>query len=892
MRALTWLARRLRLVTDRSAVEREMTDEIRFHLDMEARALERGGLSPVEARRRAALAFGGIEAVKEAGRDSRGGRGLDDVRQDLRYAIRSLRVRPGFTAVALATLALGIGAATTIFSVVDVILLRPLPFHEPERLVTVWTTNGEPESEPMTSSPPDFREIETGARTFASVAAYTAADMNVGAAGETVRLSGARVSPALLRVLGAVPARGRAFAPAEGEYGAHHVALISHALWLGRLGSDPGALGRRITIDRESYTIVGIMPAGFAFPDRRTQLWVPLAFAPGDNSNTRGNYFLQIIGRLAPDASVALAQQDMNRIAAGVASRYPGAVMQGASVVALHDEVIGESGTLLYVLLGAVTLLLLIACTNIANLLLARGTVRRAEVALRTSLGATRTRLMRQLLVENLVLGLLGAAAGAVFAAVGIEVLSRIGPAELPRLDEVRLDSRILAVTAITGVATSILFGLVPALGTTRVAPADALRDGMRTSASAARRRLREALVAAEVAIALILLVGAGLLLRSFGAVLRVDPGFRADGLVTMSVALPESEYDAARMWRFHDALLERVRALPGVERAAATSALSLQGGWWGKQISFADRPEASSMDQVPALGYRVVSREYFLTMGVALRRGRDFEPTDRAGGAPVAIVNEAAAREYWPGADPIGRTIWLGPPERLIGSRLPDGYRFPRLEVVGVVADEHYESLDVPPVPEVYQLYEQVTETPSVMYLTIRASGNAETIAAGVRAAVRALDPGETVADVTTMAEVVRRSTAGRRFSLSLMAGFAAIALILAAVGLYGVVAYGVAQRRRELGIRIALGATRSSVVRLVVRDGLRPAVAGAALGLAASVLATQAITTMLFGVPPIDPVTYAVVCVLLLAVAIGGSLVPARRASLTPPMEALRAE
>src|SRR5687768_15268368 len=474
MRALTWLARRLRLVTDRSAVEREMTDEIRFHLDMEARALERGGLSPVEARRRAALAFGGIEAVKEAGRDSRGGRGLDDVRQDLRYAIRSLRVRPGFTAVALATLALGIGAATTIFSVVDVILLRPLPFHEPERLVTVWTTNGEPESEPMTSSPPDFREIETGARTFASVAAYTVADMNVGAAGETVRLSGARVSPALLRVLGAVPARGRAFAPAEGEYGAHHVALISRAL------------GRRITIDRESYTIVGIMPAGFAFPDRRTQLWVPLAFAPGDNSNTRGNYFLQIIGRLAPDASVALAQQDMNRIAAGVASRYPGAVMQGASVVALHDEVIGESGTLLYVLLGAVTLLLLIACTNIANLLLARGTVRRAEVALRTSLGATRTRLMRQLLVENLVLGLLGAAAGAVFAAVGIEVLSRIGPAELPRLDEVRLDSRILAVTAITGVATSILFGLVPALGTTRVAPADALRDGMRTSASAA----------------------------------------------------------------------------------------------------------------------------------------------------------------------------------------------------------------------------------------------------------------------------------------------------------------------------------------------------------------------------------------------------------------------
>ena len=566
--------------------------------------------------------------------------------------------------------------------------------------------------------------------------------------------------------------------------------------------------------------------------------------------------------------------------------------MQGAKVVPLHEEIVGDADTLLFVLLGVTGLLLVIACTNIANLLLANATVRRAEIALRTSLGAGRARLVRQLLVESVLLGMLGATLGAVLAAGGVELLSRIGPAELPRLDEVRVDLRTLAVAAGIGLVTSVLFGLAPALRVTRGDAADALRESSRSSAGAGPRRLRETLVAVEVAVAIVLLIGAGLLVRSFAAVMRVNPGFATDRLITMSIALPEEEYDAPRMWSFHDALLARVRELPGVESAAATSALSLQGGWWGKQISFADRPEASSMDQVPALGYRVVSRDYFRTLGVELRRGRSFTATDRAGGPPVAIINEAAAREFWPGEDPIGRRIWLGPPESLIGGRLPSGFRFPRLEIIGIVADEHFSGLDEPPVPEVYQLYEQITETPSVMYLALRGEGDPATLATGVRAAVRALDPGESVAEVASMSELLSLATAARRFSLALFSSFAAMALVLAAVGLYGLVSYGVVQRRRELGIRLALGATRRGVLRLVMRDGLRPAAAGAALGLVAALVATRAIRTMLFGVAAVDPLTYIAVVLVLVAVAAAGSLVPARRAAMTPPMEVLRAE
>lgn len=889
-----WVARRLRLLTGPARIEREMDEEMRFHLEMEADALrQERGLSRDEARRAAVLGFGGMERFKEEGRDARGGRWLEDARHDLRYTARTLWATPGFTATAVMTLALGIGATTAIFSVVDGVLLKPLPYPDAHELVTVWTTNGAPDSEPFTSSPPDFRELEQLSRSFTGLAAYTVADVNLSSTGEPSRLTAARVSPALFPILGVLPRLGRPFDRHEGEFGAHRVALLSDGLWRASFGADPAAIGRTVRIDRQPYTIVGVMPRSFHFPDRRTQLWIPLAFAPDDGSNTRGNYFLQIVGRLGAGSTLSQARAEVESIASTIEARFPGAVMKGAHVGTLREDVIGNVQGVLWVLLAAVALLLLIACANLANLMLARGASRGREIALRVCLGASRSRLVRQLLTESLTIAILGALVGVLLATAGVAALERLGPSDLPRLDEVRVDLRSLGVATGLCLLTSVLFGLLPALQVSRSQDDEVLREGARASAGTGRRRIREALVAIEMALAVLLLVGAGLLLRSFSEVLRTDPGFRVDRLVTMSIALPETEYpDGPSMWRFYDPLLERVRALPGVRSAAATSALSLRGGYWGKQISLAARPPATAMEQVEDLGYRVVSRDYFRTMGVRLRRGRDFTAADHAGSPGVAVINEAAARHFWPDGDPIGTTIWLGPPEALLGERLPPDFRFPRLEVVGIVEDERFAGLDQPAVPEVYQLYDHVTETPSVMYLGLLVDADAEQIVAGVRAAVRELDPHETVAEVAPMRALVHLATSQRRFALLLIGTFASLAILLAAVGLYGVVAYGVTQRRREFGIRLALGATKSSVLRLVVKEGVRPAVIGAAIGLVAATFATHALASMLFGVPPVDPATYAAVATLLLAVATVGSAIPAWGALRASPMEALRTD
>jgi len=888
--------RRLRALLSRGAVERELDDELRFHLEMETAQQVRRGVPEHEARRAALVAFGGVERYKEECRDARGTRLLEDLAADLRFAARWLRRSPAFTGVAVLTLALGVGGNAAAFSVISAVLLDPLPYREPERLVAVWSTNLAQGPESFSSSPPDFRALRDGSRALESMTAAYASAFNLAGGGEPERVTGARVSPNVFALLGVAPALGRPFVEAEGSYGQHRVLVLGHGLWMRRFGGDRAVLGRRVLVDGEPFTVVGVMPRDFRFPDRDAELWVPIAFAAGDPLDTRGNYFLQIVGRLAAGVTPAQAASDLQRVARAVVAEHPDASMTGARVVPLRDEVVGGARRTLLVLFGATALVLLIACANVANLLLARAAGRRKEIAVRAGLGASRGRLVRQLLAEALLLGAAGGALGTLVAAWGVRVLAGAGPATLPRLDEITVDGRVLAFTLVLSLLTALLFGLAPALQLSRADLQTSLRDSGRSSPGVARRRLRELLVASQVALALVLLIGSGLLIRSFAQVARVDPGFRTEQLLTMSVALPATTYlDAPRAWAFVDEVLERGAAMPGVRSVAAASGLSLKGGYWGKNLTVADRALPRSLDEVPHVAYRLVSADYFRAVGVTVKAGRGFTAGDGRDTPGVAVVNETLARRFWPNDDPraaLGKTIWMGPPEALVANRLPPGGRFPRLQVVGVVADERFAGLDRAPEPEVYQLYAQSTERPPVMFLAVRGAAEPGALAGAMRRAVWAVNPTLPVAEVATMAQLVDESMAERRFSLGVLGAFAGLALLLAVVGVYGVVAHSVAQRQQEIGLRAALGATREAIVGLVVRQGMRAVVAGAGVGAIAALALTRVLSGLLFGVSPTDPLTFAGIAALLVGVALLAVAVPAARASRIDPAIALRHE
>ena len=889
MSRLDAVRHRLRALLRPRDATRELEEELRFHLELDAMHRRHAGAAPDEAAYAARRRLGNVTRLREEVREMSARYRLDELQLDLRYAARTLRRSPAFTGGAVLTLGLGIGAAAAMFSVVDAVLLRSLPYRDPERLVAVWTVSAQAASEPMTTSPPDFRELAAARRV--RLAAHYTLDVNLAGDGEPERVAGARVSPSLFDVLGVAPRLGRAFAEEEGVYGRHRAVVVSDGLWRRRFGADPRIVGRSVTLDREAHTIVGVAPPGLRFPAPGVDVWLPMAFAPGSTTDTRGNYFLQIVGRLRPGTSLAEASAELGAVARRVAAEHAGAVIHGVHVAPLRADVVGDAGRPLLALAGAIGLVLLVACANVAALLLARGATRRGEIALRAGLGASRARVLRQLLTESLVLGLLGAALGALLAGALVRAVLPHAPPELPRLHEIAVDARTLLACAALGLGTTLLFGLVPALQLSRAGLADALRDRERTGR--AGRRTHAALVAVQMALSVVLLAGAGLLLRSFAQVLRVDPGFRAEHVVSMAVAISKQAYpDAERLAQFMDVVLGRVRALPGVRSAAATSGLSLAGGWWGKMISIEGRPAAAAMDQVPSVGYRVVSRDYFATLGVTLRRGRTFGAEDRRGTHGVAVVNEAAARRLWGGASPLGQTIWLGPPEALVAAHLPGGYRFPRLEVVGVVADERFAALDQPPQAEVYQLMDQVAEDASVMYLVARGDADPGALATGMRAALRAVDPLQPAADVATMTERVARATSDRRFTLLLLGGFAALAVLLAAVGLYGVIAFAVAERRREFAVRLALGAPAGGVLRMVVGRAMRPVLAGVVVGLLGALLLAGAVRSMLFGVSPTDPVAFGTAVAVLLATALVASLVPAWRAARIEPAAVLRGE
>ena len=567
--------------------------------------------------------------------------------------------------------------------------------------------------------------------------------------------------------------------------------------------------------------------------------------------------------------------------------------MRGAMMVPLHEQTVGSARDGLLFLLGATALLLAIACANVAGLLLARSTARQRELAVRAGLGATRGRLVRQLVAESVVLSAIGALAGIAFAALALRAVRLAGPMGVPRLEDVAMDARVLLVALGTAVVCAVAFGIWPALRLTRDRNADALRGGPRTSASAHHQRARRLLVAAQVGLALVLLVGAGLLLRSFVAMMQVDPGFRAANIVTASLPVRSARYPTAeRTWSFADDVLSRMSAIPRVESVALTSGLSLRGGSWGKRVTFGDRAQPTSLEQVPTIGYRLVSQNYFSTLGIRILSGRSFETTDRAGTPAVAIINETLAKRFFGDASPIGKTLWLGPPEHLIASLLPPGYQFPRLTVVGVAADERFNGLDVPPQPEVYAVYSQSTETSFALYVAVRSSRDAASLVGDIRAALREVEPTMPLAEVATAQQLMRDAGAKRRFSAMLVLVFAALALGLAVVGIYGVVAQFVTQRTRELGIRMALGANDRRVVRLVLWEGLATASVGLVVGLAAAFALSGAMREFVFGISPLDPVTFVVVPSLLLAAVALATVLPAVKATRISPALVLRSD
>jgi putative ABC transport system permease protein len=812
---------------------------------------------------------------------------MNGVAQDLRHALRALGRAPGFAAVAVLTLALGIGANTAIFSVVDAVLLRPLPFPEPERLVMVRETSPRTGASGIHLSPANFELLRAESAAFSALGAYSMASANLAGGGEPERLQAVQVSAGLLAALGVAPARGRLFAEDEDRAGRTQVAVLSDALWRRRFAADPGIVGRSLMLDGRAHTVVGVMPAGFRFPvqGEAMDLWLPLR--PEVLAEHPRARFLRVVGRLRPGVGEDQAAAEMSVQAARLQRHDPtNNDRLGLMLLPLRERVVGDVRGPLVVLFGAVVAVLLVACANVAALLLARGARRQRELAVRTALGASRRRLVRQLLTEGLVLALLGGLLAAVTASWTLRLLVRWAPQDLPRAAEVGLDARVLLFTLLASLAAGLAAALLPALQVSRSAPLTTLKDAAAaTTPPPARRRLRSALVTAEVALTLSLAVTAGLFARSFAALRGVDPGFRPEGVLTAQLVLSPSRYATAEgIFAVYADLVGRVSALPGVAAAGASTHFPFQNRW-RNPIAVEGRPAATPAD-LPLATISPVTPGYFAAMGVSLRSGRVFSERDREDALAVAVVDEVLARQVFGGEDPLGRRIKLG---------AADGPS-PWLEVVGVVRAVR-ESPLAPAVPELYLPLRQIPAgiAPFVatgLTLAVRTAGDPAPLAPALRTAVRAVDPDQPVFNVATLDELLSGSRADRRFQLALLGLFAAFALFLASLGLYGVVSQHAGERTRELGLRLALGARRGDVLRLVLRQGLGPVAVGIALGLAASAAVSRLLAGLLFGVGPADPLTFAGMALLLAGVALLAAYLPARQAMRLDPLAALRHE
>jgi putative ABC transport system permease protein len=803
---------------------------------------------------------------------------------DLKYAIRTLLSHPGFTAIAVLTVALGIGANTAIFSVVNAVLWRPLPYPHPDQLTMVWVDNPREGFAKDVASFPTFSDWQNQSRSFQHLAAYFGTSVSLTGAGDPVQLRGALVTPSFFLTMDVRPALGHWFAEHEAGVGNDDVVILSHGLWQSRFGSDAAIAGRTIHLNGKPYEVVGVMPAGFEYPDDAA-FWLPLApVGPyKEYMASRSTHWLSVIGRLRAGTTLTVAQTEMDVIARRLARQYPGADGgQGVRLTALRDEIVGDVRGGLLVLFGAVGCVLLIACANVANLLLTRATGRRRELAIRAALGAARGRIARQLLTESFVIALAGAGTALLLAMWGIAALRQVAPADTPRLASVALDLPVLLFTLGAAVVTGALVGVAPAWRGVSANQAEALKaDGRSGGEGRWARRVRHVLAVGEVALALVLLVGAGLLARSLAKIASADLGFNPRNVLAVSIELPGPHYATGpRIVQFYQQLLEHTSSLPGVRSAGLGSSVLLGSLPQSSELLVEGRPAPANAIN-PPVPYDTVTSGYFRTLGIPLTRGRLFGPQDTPTAPARVIVNQALVQRFFPSEDPIGKRVTFDNPQAT-------GARW--LTIVGVVADTRRGGLNRPPWAELYYPLTQAADPR--MTLLVRTAGDPLTVARAVQAQVWAVDPAQPVASVRTVEQLLARSEANRRFTTMMLIVFAIVALLLAAIGIYGVIAYSTAQRTREIGVRIALGATRADVLRLVLWDGVRIGALGIILGVAAAAAGSRVLSSLLFGVSAHDPLTFIALPVALLVVALLASWIPARRALAIEPVKALRAE
>jgi predicted permease len=900
MRAVrAWFAK-LAGIFQGDRAERSFAEEMESHLALHIADNLQRGMPPEEARRVALLKLGGRDATAEAYRDQRRLPVWGTVLQDARFALRTMRRSPGLTAVVILTLALGIGANTAMFSIVNGVLLRPLPYRDPARLMFVYSSSPSRGFPIGATSPPDFREMRDRNRTLASLSAYFQSPVNMSGDFQAERLSGMVVSTEFFDTLGVRPLLGRTFHASEGVWGSHHVVVLSERLWRTRFASRPDILGVVLRLDGDASTVIGVMPASFDFMGDE-QIWVPMAWRPKDNMDSHNNYFLSMAGRLKPGVSLEHARADLDAIMAGIAARQPENKGIGAGLMPLTEQVVGDVRRSLWVLLAAVGFVLLICCVNLSSLLVSRDAARKKEFALRAALGASRSRLLRQFLTENLMLALFGGCAALGLAYLAVAQARNLA-VDVPRIRHVSVDSAVLLFTLAVSIGAGLLSGLAPCLWSSRPDLIGSLREGrFQTSASRGSGRIRAALILAEVALAFVLTIGAGLMIESFNRLLRVNPGFDKHSVLTFAVTLPDSYNEGAsptdltpppHVTAFFDGLVERIGRLPGVASAGVSSGLPLAGNNWIKLLSFEGRPAPASIDEVTHVLFHSTVGDYFRTMGITLRKGRFFDAGDNRTGVPVGMINTAAARRFFPGEDPIGKLIYLFPPEQLVPpGQLPAGFHFPRLHIVGVIDDVHYAGLKDSPEPEVYAPLAQ-GDSLSTMSVAVRTHVPPASLISAVRGEVSAMDRNVPIAHVATMEELAGSSVALPRLHTLLLAVFGLLALGLAAVGLYGVIAQLVAQRRHEVGVRIALGAVPRRIVGGIVARAMTLVAIGLAIGCGLALALTHLMATLLFEVTPTDAPTFVGCAMVLLSTSAVASYLPARRAASVDPIVALRCE
>lgn len=877
---------RIRALFRHRTVERELDEELRFHFDREVEKYMKRGLSEEEAKRQARLLFGGHEQVKENCRDAQGTSFIELTLDDTKYAIRQLFLNPTFALVMILTLALSIGANSAIFSVVDGVLLKKLPYPQPEHLVRIFLSSQQYPKFPL--NPWDFLDFRARNHSFETTAAFTRGDVQISGDGEPVKLNGFGITSGYFRVLGLRPEIGREFDFQAEIPGNGLQVIISDRLWRTRFGADPNIIGRKITLNMQPFTVIGVMPAGTEHPGNvyhslaygeSVDIWWPFSFT--GNSNQRASHFIEGIARLKPSVSVERARAEMNAIMTEI-GREHGFSGWNVLVIPLYTEVVGATRQMLLVLLGAVGIVLLIACANAANLLMARASARQREIAVRLAMGAPRLRVVRQLLTESLLISCAGGLLGLLLAFVGVRALVSLLPADFPRANDIHVSWPVLLFTLAVSLATGILFGLAPALQASRTDPKEGLQKTSRgTTAGRHQNRLRSALVMAEVGLASVLLIGAGLMLRTFLNLIHLDPGFREDHLLTATLSLPHAEYkNDAQAAQFYDRLVTELNGLPGVVSAGAGSDLPWTGydeNMGGFEI---EGKKAPPKDDFHAR-YHMATPGYFSAMGIPLLEGRTFTPADRDGTPKVLIINQVMAKLYWPGEDVVGKRVSFEDNPKKDSDWTT---------IVGVVGDVK----DQPnsPIAQNAFWWPESQSGQSDMSIAIRTQSDPRQVADALRNVVHQLDPELAVADVKEMNQVVDSSVATPRLTFVLVGLFAGLAILLAAIGAYGVISYSVSQRTPEFGLRVALGAQRRDLLRMVLAQSAKLALAGIAIGLVLALSLGQVVKSLTYAVSIADPAILVSVVLLVFGVALLACYVPARRATKADPMIALRAE